>query len=1181
MRDYPSGASVSFLYPMSWSNKTVKAVLNLRRILSLILLLVIAYAAQSQPDFESVVPSNFSATKGNLSISDRHFRLGQKSLRWDWQAGDTLHIELSSSETNAINKDLDNWSKGHFEVWVHNEVASKDTFEFQFLNGADISRYRFRFNINYHGWRRLLRAYINDMLQKSGNMYIGHTIYLLAPKTGSGAIYLDNLQYIRNYGFKQSDDVMPDLYALAPQKDYLTSEFYYKAYYATSPDENNDPTPAEIKGLDSVRQRIRRAGIGVAPSSSELSAANSAYSGYNIVVSGNTIKGKIISDPSEIGDMLSTFSRSYIHNNDTDSRDKAINLIKLMFDSGIAGGSGLWFGGGNQGYYQMKFFNALINVDAFADETLRSEIRHWLRWCTGVGLGRESDTNGLFNIDDIFTLYDAFFSIALFSDNNVDGVNDLRRLKAYLDKFLTNQKGISDGIKVDGTNFHHSSHYNGYMYAMRSLIVEMLAKLRGTPFQIGVDAYNTLRKAAYAESIMSNSIYYANSLCGRHPFDVITYYTDDALKELAYIGGEVNYTTVDPIVAGIYSRMYGYAPKINGVGAESFPSGFWQMNYSPLAMYRRDNWAATIKGINNSFWATETYPSENRYGRYQGYGALEILYPSVWPNKLAPSGMTASGWDWNKIPGTTSILYPFDSLNTVPAGSEVYERSQLNFAGGVKFGIPSEPSPSDFILQDLHGDYGMYGLNFRQSNLTATHSSTFVFRKSYFCFGRRIVCVGSNINNNRSLRNTITTLFQGVLPTPSTAIMVDGLVKTGLSWSETLGKTSSHWLRDAYGTGYYVLSGNTIEVERKSQTSPDQSGNGATTTANYSNAYIDHGTAPKDGSYAYVVIPKTTDAAMSQFATNMGSPSTREFDILQQDSSAHIIRENATGVTGYSLFTANTNLTSNDYIKGNDVPCMAMLQVKDDTMTISVVNPDMRFVNNISVSVPITIRLYGGWIKASNKPAKFASFLATENNETLVQFNAADGLPAEIVLARVSGVLPVKSLSLTGSINENTNQNELTLKFENNESATYYLEHKIGDNGEWQVLDEKQLKGAETEQSYIFYHQRPVPATNFYRVKWQGNGSGAWKYSNIVQLKNAVANAITVAPNPVSNFFSVIMAQKPSRPVVWGLSDASGKMVQRGRISDARTDIGVNTLPAGIYFLNVGNTQNFRIAVIK
>ena len=1180
MREYPSLANVLILNLISWKDKTHGAIVYQRWILCAVFFLTFVLSVQGQPDLETSVPSNFTVTKGSLSISDRHFRLGQKSLRWDWVAGGILQIELSSSETNAINNDLFNWRKGHFEVWVHNETASKDTFEFKFFNNAGVDQYRFRFNINYQGWRRLLRNYSYDMLQRNSDKYVGHTIYLVAPQTGSGSIYLDNLQYMRDYDFKQSDDVMPDLYEQATTKNYIISDFFYKAYYATPLDKTNNPTSAELNGLNLIRQRIKAFGLGVAPTAAELSAANSAYSSYNIVVSGSTIKGKIITNPKEIGDMMSTFTRSYVHNNNTDSRDKAINLLKLLLDCGFAGGSGLWFGGGSSGYDQMKFFASLINADFITDTSLRYELWHWLSWCTGTGLAWEDETNGLFDTDDIYTLQNAYFAMFLFSPDDVTAVNDLKRFKVYLEKFLQNQKGTTDGIKVDGTCFHHGTQYGAYMYAMGALVTPILSTLRQTPFQINKAAYDNLVKAAYAESIMSNIIYYANSLSGRHPFETVTFYNEDVFRELTYIGGEIQNAAFNPLVSGIHSRMYDYGPKIGGIGAEPFPSGFWQMNYSPLAMYRRDNWAACIKGINNAFWATETYTSDNRYGRYQGYGALEILYPSVWPYNLEPSGMTPTGWDWNKVPGTTSIVYPFDSLNLAASITNLEERNMLNFAGGVKFDVPSETAPSDIILQDLHGDYGLYGLNFRQSALSATHSSTFVFRKSYFCFGRRIVCLGSNINNNRSWRNTITTLFQVTLPGTSSPVTVDGSAKTGFPLSQTLSKTSTHWLRDTYGTRYYVLAGNTIQVEKKSQTSPDQSGNGVTTTANYTNAYIDHGVAPKDGKYAYVVIPRTTDAAMAQFASNMSSPSTSEFDILQQDASAHIIRENATGVTGYSLFEMNTNLTSNIYMKGNDVPCVAMLRVKDDTMTISVVNPDINLVNNVSTAVPITIHLYGGWLKANNKPAKYASLVSTNSEETLVQFTAADGLPAEIVLKRESVALPLRSLSLTGRTNEAVHQNELTMKVENDEPATYYLENKTGENEEWQATDEKQLPGAATEQSYIFYHHNPLPATNFYRIKWQEN-AGSWKYSNIVQLKNAQANAVTVAPNPARDFFSVTLKQKPSPPILWALADAGGKVVRRGKISDTRTDIAVNEFPAGVYFFSMDNAQSFRIAVIK
>jgi hypothetical protein len=245
-----------------------------------------------------------------------------------------------------------------------------------------------------------------------------------------------------------------------------------------------------------------------------------------------------------------------------------------------------------------------------------------------------------------------------------------------------------------------------------------------------------------------------------------------------------------------------------------------------------------------------------------------------------------------------------------------------------------------------------------------------------------------------------------------------------------------------------------------------------------------------------------------------------------------------------------------------------------------VVNPDIHLVDNVSTAVPITIHLYGGWFKVDNKPAKYASVISSTTEETLVQFTAADGLPAEIVLARTSAALPLRSLSLDGRSNEAVHQNELTMKEENDETATYYLENKAGENGGWQVIDEKQLQGAVTEQSYIFYHHNPFPATNFYRIKWLEN-AGNWKYSNIVQLKNAQANAVTVAPNPARDFFSVTLKQKPLPPVSWTLADAGGKVVRRGKISDTRTDISVNGFPAGVYFFSMDNAQSFRIAVIK
>src|SRR5690606_8432242 len=186
-------------------------------------------------------------------------------------------------------------------------------------------------------------------------------------------------------------------------------------------------------------------------------------------------------------------------------------------------------------------------------------------------------------------------------------------------------------------------------------------------------------------------------------------------------------------------------------------------------------------------------------------------------------------------------------------------------------------------------------------------------------------------------------------------------------------------------------------------------------TANFANAYIDHGKAPASARYAYVIAPNTTDNDMTAFATDMQSSSTRAFDILQQDTAAHIVRENAGGVTGFSLFLPNDNLVSNDILKGNDVPCVAMMQINVDTLRISLVNPDLNLVNNVSTAVPITLTLYGKWSKIPGIPSAYASVISAEATQTIVQFNPADGLPAEIALIKSNEViLPIELLSFSG-----------------------------------------------------------------------------------------------------------------------------------------------------------------------
>lgn len=1135
----------------------------------------------AQPDMEGTVPSNYVVKKGELSISSQHYRLGIQSLRWDWVAGDTLIIDLDAAEEELVNANLLIWGQNHFEMWVHNEMPATDTFNIEFINWQGHDQFRFNFNTNYNGWRRLLRSYRHDMLKEYVNYdkywWNVDKIYIVAPDRGNGTIYLDNIQYMRTSEMKYSDRQMPDLYALA-NETYYSSDFYYRLDTISSNLPLITPTAEQIAETDIIKQRILERGRGTNPTQDELDNANTQYTTYNIETDGDIIRGKDIADPSEIGDMLSAFTRSYIHTGNTDSRDKAINLLRQMLDGGLAGGSGRWFAGSSWGYDDMVFFKALINVSVFADEDLKYRLWDWLKWSMGITLGRDPNSKGKFDEDNLYVLQDAFLCTIVFSPDEAHTVQDVLNLKLYIERFLQVQNGNTDGMKPDGTGFHHYGHYNAYSYTFASIMDPILYTFRGTSFLINTEAYENLRKVVYAQYLMCNKTQYANSLSGRHPFFTPVTFSGGFFTKMAQLGGEIMNTPLDEIVAGMRTRLYGTDRPPSGIPAEANPSGFWQMNYSPLAMYRRNNWAATIKGINNYFWGAEMTSGENRYGRYQSYGAVEIMYP----DGLAASGLSAAGWDWNKAPGTTSILLPFNELILPSSVSYLAEKNTFNLSGGVKFGTPAPNAPSDVILADLHGDYGMFTLNFKQTAATATHNPSFLFRKSFFCFGDKIVCMGSNINNNDAAHKTITTLFQGALPSAGTPTIVDGATKTGISQSEDLAKTDAHWLIDAYKTGYYVLPGNTIHVERQSQTSPDQSGSGATTTANFANAYIDHGYAPASDNYAYVIAPNTTAQDMTAFAADMQSPSTRVFDILQQDTAAHIIRENASDVTGFSLFLPNNNLLSNDILKSNDAPCVAVMQVKEDTLRISLVNPDLNLINNQSTAVPITLTLYGAWSKIPGVPSNYANVLSSEEGQTILQFNPADGMPAEIALIKSNEViLPLALLSFSGHSDISANQNVLNLAIENDgEAITYYLERQTSGSTTWNTIADHSFGPATGSQEFSFYdHNIDAPAY-LYRVKWR-QYSGVWQYSNIVMLRNDRAAHITVAPNPAKGAFTVHLKQKPQGSLSWLLSDISGKVVKQGRLVNATENITVHGLAPGLYLLRLSTGESIRIVVAR
>ena len=129
----------------------------------------------------------------------------------------------------------------------------------------------------------------------------------------------------------------------------------------------------------------------------------------------------------------------------------------------------------------------------------------------------------------------------------------------------------------------------------------------------------------------------------------------------------------------------------------------------------------TLKGYTTDVWGAEIYAKDNRYGRYQSYGSVQIMGKGN-PVSRAGSGFVQEGWDWNRLPGTTTIHLPFELLDS-PLKGTTMARSTENFSGSSSLG----------------GMNGMFAMKLTERDYE-NFTPDFVARKSVFCFDNRMIC---------------------------------------------------------------------------------------------------------------------------------------------------------------------------------------------------------------------------------------------------------------------------------------------------------------------------------------------------------------------------------------------------------------------------------------------------------
>jgi chondroitin-sulfate-ABC endolyase/exolyase len=781
-------------------------------------------------------------------------------------------------------------------------------------------------------------------------------------------------------------------------------------------------TTTEINDLNAIRTSLSDQVLGiVSPTTTEINDAITQYNLLNIVVNGSTITGNAITDVNQIN-FLNTFAKHLKFNpTDTNISTKAINAIWYLCKQNCNNtNTALTFYNYRSLSRPTVFLNSYLpaNVKALFGNTLYTETALFQYLFDPNYDITTTATNGAISTDTIYLNLDVLLAYADWFATNDEKIRYLKTVKRFIERFLIHTYGTKDGLKKDGLGYHHNANYDGYMYAFENA-TKVIKSLENTTFQLDQTTYKRFRDAQYAQLMYSNDAgVIPFSMGGRNPQTKTSTLTPLTLSNTAISGGKIlGLTNADPILAGIYNRKFGINSQFNYSTSANFEEGYIQFNYGNLGVYRKNNWMASMKGQSDVLWGSEIYTSQNRFGRYQSYGALEIIYQG---DKTTGNGFSDIGWDWNYNPGTTTIVLPWDKLQAEK--TRVDEFNTYGFSGSLAL-----KQKSASVLTKTMGENGLFAMKFKERNNLGfgttlgpiTHNNTFEFTKTYFAVDDYIICLGSGISNNDTANPTVTTLFQR-LNNNSNDLFVNGVVKSGQA-SETFSGTTSNWTLDNYNTGYFIApNSGTLKIRNTTQTTPYQSQvfpSPATIASNASNnyrlAYLDHGVAPANNSYEFVCIPSANATRMTDFAQSMQTTQTKPYTVHQNNASSQIIEHKASKTWAYALPATNTTLT-NGLLKANNTPCLVMYQSTNQNyneIILSISNPNLGTSPSTIVVAQLTLNYQ--WSLTTNPNA---SIVSSNTTQTVIQFNLADGLPIEVNLTAVNPCAGLSSAPATPTL---------------------------------------------------------------------------------------------------------------------------------------------------------------------
>lgn len=597
-------------------------------------------------------------------------------------------------------------------------------------------------------------------------------------------------------------------------------------------------------------------------------------------------------------------------------------------------------------------------------------------------------------------------------DNSKDKIADMEFFKRFVNTALQISGGWHDCIKPDFMTYHHRGVYAnsyGLTALLQASVMNMI--LKSTAYELDKSAQSNLKNAIMNYAKFSADFTMPRGITGRFPKNTSF---ADLLPAFA------NLYQADPIgnldAGQEFKRLWNLATEetktalvkssgvsvimVNGLAgmqimndvlskvSEGKPimEGHFGFPYAGLSVHKYKGYQASVKGTSKNVWHYENSDKNNLYGQYSSAGAMELLTLGV-PKTPETNGLTLEGYDWAHIAGTTVANVPFAEM----AKSEARE-----FNGKA------------FLAHASLDNQGVFAIDYKDYNLATEMTAL----KSYFFFNDKILCLGSNIKNANGTYPIHTTLFQTSYDKNNESI-VNGKTETGNDYifDQTSGGV---WATDNNGNGYVlpkaVVNNNNVVITRGKQTSFNEDSTTATSTANFAKAYLNHGVAPTSATYRYAVWLKA-EAATKDLADNFS----KYFNVIQQDSKAHVTQYVPDGIFGYVVFDSSAKFSA-DVVKNVDKPSVIMTQkITGGNLKVSLTNPNLGLLkanenpnwNTISktpsflYSKPIMedvgINLVGKW---SLKNPVAGVTVTVNGTETKITFSTVNGKTIQIELVQ-------------------------------------------------------------------------------------------------------------------------------------------------------------------------------------